>query len=218
MLRHLTAAFAALLALSAPLSAQDVLPTVEGDSGPTEVRPVVIFDTLGNPVAPAGQSSVEAATREGRACLSSTPTQAAATGDRLFTILRNPADSGRRVFLYNRIFGNNQAPADANIEYRAHVNPTADLANDLVSANAIIGSAPCAAVFEYEVGSEVDVTMGGVEATGEQLPNGTPYSRPVLVILEPGFSVGFSIRGAGNQNLSNAVTLSLILEWWEEPV
>ena len=151
--------------------------------------------------------------------LASTPIAPVASGQRFYTIMSNPAGSGRNVFLYNRIFGNNNAPNDEVIEYRAHVAPTATLtgAPAPVTASSLIGGgSPSQTRVTFQVATDGEVLMGGTEATGEQLPNGMPYRRPLTVLIPPGVRLGFSLRGAGGTNF--AASLSVIFEWFEEPL
>lgn len=157
-------------------------------------------------------SSPAAATRAGLAFLSSTPILDVATTENLYFKISNT--SGRNLFLYNRIFSNDLDRNDPNMSYAAYINPTATLSQTAPSANAIIGGAVSAASVTYQVAQSI--AMGGIQATGEQLPNGVPYSRPVLVVLNSGTSLGFSLNPPGSPAASARV--SIVVEWWEEPL
>ena len=188
----------------------DDLPDVEGLGGRLhEARPVYLTN---------GPAAALNALWDGRAHLVSTPVVGVDAGSELFVILSNPADSDRRLVLYNRIFGNDRAPSAAHLAYRAFVNPTATLANAPASPNAVIGGPQGRGRFTYQVDTPGAVVMGGIEATGEQLPNGIPYSRKVDVVVDPGVRVGFAIRGADGGPIASAANVSIILEWYEVPV
>ena len=184
----------------------DVLPDIEGQHGRHyEARPVYL--TNGADVARDG------ALWAGRSFTVSTSIADVPAGSNLYAILANPAGSGVDAILYNRIFSNDLTDTDPSLFYRAHGGPTATLANAVTVPNADIGQGPGAMTFRYEVGA---VAMGGIEATGELLPRGRPYSRPLVVRMRPGVSLGFSIQGIGG-GVQSAVKLAMVFEWYEVP-
>lgn len=155
-------------------------------------------------------SGLLTATMSDLSFLTSTPIVDASTTDSLCIILNNT--TGRNIYLYNRIFANDHDAGDDNMLYKAYINPTAVLATALTGVNATVGEVSSTATIRYEAGPTID--MGGIEATGEILPNGSPYSRPLIGKLRPGFSAGFALSPTGNP--AATTKLSIILEWWEE--
>ena len=142
------------------------------------------------------------------------PPTSATSSDVAHIILENPSDSGKIVFLTNRLFGNDNAPSDSNIVYQAYVNPTVDTSTWTTrsAANFAVGGPVSAAEIHTFVGSAV--TMGGIQASGEILPNGVPYSRAPLARIDPGVKLGFTVAGSGGGG--NASTVSIIFEIFEE--
>ena len=155
--------------------------------------------------------------RAGRSYTASTGPTGVLAGQILAVTLNNPSDSGRDLFLVNRLFSDDSAPADENLEYIAYINPTVTLANSVTPPNLSIGGPASTSEFKYEVDSIANITMGGITGTGEILPNGRPYSRPLLATLPPGTGLGITVQGAG-QNLNQASRVSVTFEWFEEAV
>ena len=194
----------------------DVLPNVRGDRGQViEATPVALFGSDGGPAHVISLSANEAALRGGKAFLSSTATVEVPGGESLFAILSNPVGSGVDMVLVNRLFSNDRAANDANIEYQAYVNPTAVLPVNRPVANVVIGGGPSVITLRTAIDTPSNITMGGILASGEILPNGSPYSRPLHVIVRPGLSLGFSIDGQGGAALQSAANVSMTFEWYE---
>lgn len=170
--------------------------------------PSIVF--INGPV----QNSDEQAARAGRAFLSSTGGQSVTANQELYIIWENPSDSGKIYILTERLFS---ALSSDEVEYLAYGNPTATLSNSLPAINRYIGNASTSdAEVSYEVADVGDITMGGVTGSGEAIPNdGIPRERKLVAIIPPGQSIGFSIRGAGN-NISQASRLFITLQWYEE--
>tara|TARA_R110000796_G_scaffold55653_1_gene129315 strand:- start:65 stop:931 length:867 start_codon:yes stop_codon:yes gene_type:complete len=157
----------------------------------------------------------EEAIRDSRSYLAFTGTQAVDAGNILAVKLFNPANSGVNLFVYNRLFGNDLAAADTNLEYIAYSNPTIVLPNTSNGANLRAGEPSSAAVFSYGVDTLANTIMGGTIGSGEILPRGEVYSRALTFVIPPNFALGFTIKGAGN-NLAQAARISIILEFYEE--
>jgi hypothetical protein len=171
----------------------------------------------GTPIGISADSTVVGATKDGRGFLATTAILGVSPNNVLAFILRNPVDSGMNIIFFNRIFCNNNGSTIQNLEYVAFANPTANLSNSSNGINLLAGGANSNSIFQYQVLPQADLTMGGVEASGEILPNGTSYNRRLDVIIPPGGGVGFTIDG-GNRNISTAVRVSAILEFYEESV
>lgn len=163
------------------------------------------------------RTSFEEAVRAARAFVASTGPQNVQSGNAIILTFANPADSGVNVHLVNRLFGNNLGPTATNLEYVAYASPSYAPTNPQSGIN-LRGATPFSvAQFRWQVRSLVGLVVGGTEGSGEILPNGETYSRPLEVMLLPGRSVGFLITGAGN-NLANAARVSMTLEWYEEGI
>lgn len=159
----------------------------------------------------------EQAVRAGQAFVASTGVQDVEAGNVIVMTFENPAGSGVNVHLRNRLFGNNRGPTSTNLEYTAYASPSFVPANTENGIN-LRGAVPFStSIFRWEVRSQIGLVIGGTEGSGEVLPNGTTYSRPLEVMILPGRSVGFVINGAGN-NLANAARVSMTLEWYEEDI
>lgn len=187
------------------------------NSGTANITITASINTGVNFINGPVHSAFEQAVRNSRGFLDSTGVTPVQAGNVLACILTNPIDSGVNLFLVNRLFSNNALLTDSNLEYLAYGNPTAVLATQRTGINLKSGGVTSLAIFKYEALPIIDLVMGGIIGTGEVLPNGQPYSRPVDFVLPPGGSVGFTIDGEG-QNLSKAVRMSIVLEWYEESV
>ena len=160
-------------------------------------------------------TSREEAIRDSRTYLGFSGTQAVDAGNVLAIKIFNPANSGVNLFVYNRLFGNDLEAADANLEYTEYSNPTIVLPNTYNGSNLRVGESNSVAFFSYGVDTLANTVMGGTIGGGEILPRGEIYSRDLTSIIPPSFSLGFTIKGAGN-NLVQAARISTILEWYEE--
>lgn len=163
-------------------------------------------------------NSFEEAIRDGRGFLTTTGIQPVSAGNIIACKLFNPSNSGVNIFIKNRLFGNNVAGTAPNLEYVAYSNPTiTTLSNINNGINLKSGSIVSAAEFSWDVDDSANITMGGIQGSGEVLPRGESYSRPLDFMMTPGNSVGYTIDGAGN-NLTQAARLSIVLEWYEETI
>jgi hypothetical protein len=160
-------------------------------------------------------TSKEEAIRDSRTYLGFSGTQAVDAGNVLAVKLFNPSTSGVNLFVYNRLFGNDLAAADTNLEYIAYSNPTIVLPNTSNGLNLRAGEPNSTAVFSYGVDTLANTIMGGTIESGEILPRGEVYSRDLTFVIPPNFALGFTIKGAGN-NLVQAARISVILEFYEE--
>lgn len=160
-------------------------------------------------------TSNKLATREGRSYLAATGVQDIATGNNLAIVLDNPVGSGKRLHLHNRWFDNNRQGGDAPLEYQAFVQPTLTLSTAIGSPNLLFGS-PNASVASVTMETGNITSLGGVEASGGQLPtNGMRFELDLYLILPPGNKVGFIVQGAGG-GLATTARAAITLLWWEE--
>lgn len=162
-------------------------------------------------------TSEEEAVRARRAYLASTGQQSVTSSQNLFFILSNPVDSNVNLFITERLFGTNQKTGATPIYYQAYSNPTAILANSASVINRFLGENGSSSTFEYEVNSPDNITMGGMEGSGEPIPlGGIIRERKLLVIAPPGTRLGFAVRGTGG--LGSAIDIFSTLQWYEETI
>lgn len=162
----------------------------------------------------AVQTAEEIAARNGRAYLAAIPQTTVAEDDEVAFVLTNPIDSGSNLFLTERIFGSTETGLNPPLNYRVYLNPTFDPA-----VVGVIGNRrgerdrDSAAVFKYEKAQAI--VMGGIELSGEPIPNGgISRERKLLAIFPPGQSLGFVIRGEIKPAKSADVFATL--QWFEE--
>lgn len=157
------------------------------------------------------------ALQAGRAFLASVGGSNLTAGQEIYLTIANPADSGRTLFITNRLFGAFADAAD-RLEYVAYSNPTAVLTTVGTPVNrdvSLQASAPSVAGFRYQIAAQGSITMGGV--TGSSNPirrDGGIDPRRLSVEVAAGQILGFSVRGAG-QNLSQSARVYVTLEWFE---
>lgn len=185
-------------------------------SGSANVHVVATNDPSIAFVSGSMSGTAETAGRDGRLFTGGLTPTAATASNVAHIIIENPSDSGKVAFLFNRKFGNDNDPNDENIVYQAYVNPTVDTSswNTSTGANFMIGGAGSGSLLHTFVGAPV--AMGGIQASGEILPNGVPYDRNVLAVIKPGVSLGFTVSGSGGGG--NAGIVSIIFEFYEESV
>lgn len=170
--------------------------------------PDIVF--VNGPVHTAEDEAV----RAGRAYLASTGVLAVSSGNALFGILSNPANSNRNFNITKRLFGNT---SDTVLEYQVYSDPTATLSQVGAKPNRLVAGPVTNAIFTYQVAPVANITMGGTLGSGEPISsNGIIRERELLVQLPPGRKLGFKIDGNGN--LIMASRLALTLEWYEEEI
>jgi len=188
-----------------------------------DLGPAPTFDTINGPQTAQGvfgfvRSEEAEAVQEGLAFVASTAVLPIEIGQILAFVLVNPSDSGVDMFVTNRRFTSNQVNGDVPIEYRAYSNPTYVPGTAGVVANRRLGAPASAATFRYTAGASNTIDMGGTGGSAETIRTGGGASdRPLLVILPPGNSLGFTVTGAG-QNLTHAARVSGAIEWYEVAV
>lgn len=162
-------------------------------------------------------TAYEEAVRAGRAFTASTGPQAVTSGNVIVVTFANPSNSGVNVFLKNRLFGNDRSAGQTALEYVAYSSPTFVPANTSNGIN-LRGATPFSdAEFKWEVRDITGLVMGGIQGTGEVIPRGINYTRPLEAMILPGRSAGYVISGEAT-NLSQNARISITLEWYEEPV
>lgn len=160
-------------------------------------------------------SAEEEATRARRAYVASTGAQSISTTQTLYTILKNPANSGINLFLTERIFGTNQKTNDVPIYYQAWGNPTAVLSNNSTPINRFLGGVGSNVSFTYQIATTGSIAMGGTIGSGEPIPlGGIVRERKFQVIVPPNTSLGFAITGTNVA--SGSMTAFCNLQWYEE--
>lgn len=171
--------------------------------------PVAAIGFVNGPVHGAEEESV----RNKRSYLASTGMLSVQATEALFVTLSNPAESGRNMYLENRIFS---STATISLEYKAYGNPTAVLSQTAAVLNRFVGADSAVMECKYQVATGGTVVMGGTEGSGDTIPaNGIPREWRVLVVVTPGNSLGFEIKGSGN-NIGQAARLGVTFEWYEE--
>lgn len=155
----------------------------------------------------------EEAVRDKRAYLVDiTGTQLPAS-DELAFIIKNPANSGYNLMLTDRLFASNSPDP---LEYVAYVNPTITLANSATPINRYLGADANVMEFTYEVGDADTLVMGGIQGSSQPIPyDNTTVNRELLAVIPPNNSLGFLIKGAGN-NITNAARVWATLQWYVE--
>ena len=189
------------------------LEAIEWDSGSVEVQVSVsqasslVF--VNGPV----HNAEEEAVRSGRAFLAGLSGTALTSGQEVHFILRNPATSTRSLYLTERLFA---SVASSNIEYKAYANPTNILTGTGVAVARKVGSQQSLAEFTFQVATADTIVLNGAGGSSEPIPiTGEVRERKLLVIVPPDNSLGFTIRGAGN-NLGQAARIWSTLQWYEE--
>lgn len=163
--------------------------------------------------------SLEAAVRDQRAYTGSTGLVSVAAGNQLYVKFANPAGSNKLAALYNRLFSNAQALANAEpLEWRAYGNPTAMLANTGGSPNLYLGGpASTAGEITYEAAAAGSIVFGGQAGSTDVMYPNIGTNRDLFVVLPPGTAVGFVISGNGG-NLQQAARIGMSFDWFEEPM
>lgn len=183
-------------------------------SGSVDVRiSVSPAPTVGFVIGPV-HGSFEGAQRAGRAYSVGTSVQAVSATNYLKYRFANPANSGKRYFVTERWFTNDQSSGDANIESGFFPTYATDLpASTSVTPNNLLPSGGASdAVFQWNVNTN---TLG-TPALGQVLPvDGVLFNITIMRIVDPGQSFAYQMGGAGG-GLNNAARLAATLIWYEE--
>ena len=156
------------------------------------------------------RTSLEEATRAGRAFLASAPNQQVTAGNALATILRNDT-TDHIVWLLDREL----ASTAQGVQYRAYINPTTTLSQSGPISPLLQGAAIPAGITATYQSVPSGTNLGG--ASGSGLPFNFRESISALYGIKPGGAVGFTIDGSGG-GLNNAATLGARFHAYYEPI
>lgn len=194
---------------------EDQIPDAVGGGGRLiEATPVVFLNGDNEVTAIVDiQGKFERAVEDGRAYSIGSGLRRAENNKSLSVRLTNPANSGKRMYITDRVFSNSRRGSQKMATTEFVVNTNALSGATVVNANNLMpgSDSPSAATLEWTNGTE---NLGDAVLSRVLPLNGIQDNVTVPRIMLPGTSIGYRIPGIGRGN--SAMDASIAFIWIEE--
>lgn len=186
---------------------------------------ITLYATAPSPITLIGGSvhtSDEEALRAGRAYTTSTGVGTVASGNSMVLYLSNPAGSGKRVFIKDRIF---TATREDNLtavgpQFYGISSPTGNIpAGNAVVSNRGDGTVTSALVAKFAVVNAANLPSGGTTGAGN-LSAGGQFNLTLERTLEPGKAFAQVMTNTSSGALGGAfnILMTITAGFYEEPI